>query len=77
MPWWGWVLIGFGAASMLFGWILVRSTALGERTDNEAWELHNRNPANWTEKRWIAETTKIINQLKDEADKEKRDRDNR
>jgi hypothetical protein len=77
MPWWGWVLIGFGAASMLFGWILVRSTALGERTDNEAWELHNRNPANWTEKRWIAETAKIINQLKDEADKEKRDRDNR
>ena len=71
MPWWGWVLVGFGSASMLFTWARARAAARGDAMVEEAWQRRDRDVTQWNEQRWTDEATKIVNDLKRQAAEEK------
>ena len=72
MPWWGWVLVGFGGATMMFMWAMARAAAMGDRMSEQAWQQRDRDVSQWSEQRWIDEAAKIVNELKRQAAEEKR-----
>ena len=65
MPWWGWVLVGAGGATVFFMWAMARSAALGDQIGENAWRDHRATDVSqWSEQRWNDEATKIVNELK-------------
>lgn len=70
MPWWGWVLIGFGAAVAVFTWALARTAALADRRAEEMYRAYverDRDVTQWSQERWNAEATRIVGRLKADA----------